>query len=91
MWKNYRRMICLIWFNCGMFPCDAGQFLPNHFQTANKAVGSNPTGQEFFIVYFVAFDPHLAGRLVPCEWNRAWGSSEVYVYRENDHLKEKWR
>ena len=30
------------------------------------------------ILYFVAFDALLAGRLVPYKWNQAWRSSEVY-------------
>ena len=38
-------------------------------QTCNrKVVGSSPTvDKEFFILYFVASDVLLAGRLVPCK------------------------
>ena len=35
-------------------------------------------GQEYFILYFVAFVALLTGRLVPCEWNQAWRPTEVY-------------
>ena len=46
--------------------------------------------KEFFILYFFALDALLVGRLLPCKWNQAWRSSDVYRERENDHLKEKW-
>ena len=39
------------------------------YQTWNRMVeGSNPTvDKEFFILYFVASDALLSGRLVPCK------------------------
>ena len=44
-----------------------------------RVVGSSPTvDKDFFILYFVASDALLSGRLVPCKWNQAWRPSEVY-------------
>ena len=48
-------------------------------------------GQGFFILYFVASDALLAGRLVPCKWNQAWRPSDVYrcIEREKDTVKRE--
>ena len=48
-------------------------------------------GQEFFILYFVASDALLAGRLVPCKWNQAWRPSKVYrcIERDKDNFKSR--
>ena len=45
--------------------------------------------KEFFILYFVASDALLSGRLVPCKWNQAWRPSELYmcIEREKDNFK----
>ena len=49
-----------------------------HYARNLKVVSSSPTvGKNFFILYFVAFDTLLVGRLVPYKWNQAWHSSEI--------------
>ena len=55
-------------------------------QTLNRrVVGSSPTvDKEFFILYFVASDALLAGRLAPCKWNQAWRPSELYMCIERE-------
>ena len=47
--------------------------------------------KEFFILYFVASDALLSGRLVPCKWNQAWRPSELYmcIEREKDNFKSR--
>ena len=47
--------------------------------------------KEFFILYFVAFDALLSGRLVPSKWNQAWRPSELYmcIEREKDNFKSR--
>ena len=45
--------------------------------------------QEYFVLYSVAFDAHLDGRLVPCKWNKAWRSSEVYRCIERKIIWQK--
>ena len=57
-------------------------------QTLNRrVVGSSPTvDKKFFILYFVASDALLAGRLAPCKWNQAWRPSELYMCIE----RESW-
>ena len=50
-----------------------------HRTSNQRVVGSESHwGQEFFILYFVAFDALQAGGLVPYKWNQAWRPSEVY-------------
>ena len=58
-------------------------------QTLNRrVVGSSPTvDKKFFILYFVASDALLAGRLAPCKWNQAWRPSELYMYIEREREK----
>ena len=62
-------------------------------QTLNRrVVGSSPTvDKKFFILYFVASDALLAGRLAPCKWNQAWRPSELYrcIEREKDNFKSR--
>ena len=62
-------------------------------RTWNRRVeGSSPTmDKEFFILYFVASDALLAGRLVPCKWNQAWRPSKLYrcIEREKDNFKSR--
>ena len=60
-------------------------------QTLNRrVVGSSPTmDKKFFILYFVASDALLAGRLVPCKWNQAWRPSELYMCIEREREREK--
>ena len=55
-------------------------------QTLNRrVVGSSPTvAKTFFILYFVASDALLAGRLAPCKWNQAWRPSELYMCIERE-------
>ena len=56
-------------------------------QTLNRrVVGSSPTvDKKLFILYFVASDALLAGRLAPCKWNQAWRPIRViYVHRERE-------
>ena len=57
-------------------------------QTLNRrVVGSSPTvDKNFFILYFVASDALLAGRLAPCKWNQAWRPSQLYMCIE----RESW-
>ena len=47
--------------------------------------------KEFFILYFVASDALLSGRLVPCKWNQARRPSELYMCteREKDNFKSR--
>ena len=47
--------------------------------------------KEFFILYFVASDALLSGRLVPCKWNQAWRPSELYmcIERKKDNFKSR--
>ena len=47
--------------------------------------------KEFFILYFVASDVLLSGRLVPCKWNQAWRPSELYmcIEREKDNFTSR--
>ena len=43
-------------------------------------VGSSQTVGKFFsILYFVAFDDPLTGRLIPYKWNQAWHSFKAIV------------
>ena len=58
-------------------------------QTLNRrVVGSSPTvDKKFFILYFVASDALLAGRLAPCKWNQAWRPSELYMCIEREREK----
>ena len=62
-------------------------------QTLNRrVVGSSPTvNKKFFILYFVASDALLAGRLVPCKWNQAWRPSELYMCIEREKVDFKSR
>ena len=62
-------------------------------QTLNRrVVGSNPTvDKNFFILYFVASDALLAGRLTPCKWNQAWRPSELYMCIERVKVDFKSR
>ena len=62
-------------------------------QTLNwRVVGSNPTvDKKFFILYFVASDALLAGRLAPCKWNQAWRPSELYMCIEIKKVDVKSR
>ena len=62
-------------------------------QTLNRrVVGSNPTvDKKFFILYFVASDALLAGRLAPCKWNQAWRPSELYMCIEREKVDFKSR
>ena len=62
-------------------------------QTLNwRVVGSNPTvDKNFFILYFVASDALLAGRLAPCKWNQAWRPSELYMCIEREKVDFKSR
>ena len=62
-------------------------------QTLNRrVVGSSPTvDKEFFILYFVASDTLLAGRLAPCKWNQAWRPSELYMCIEREKVDFKNR
>ena len=62
-------------------------------QTLNRrVVGSSPTvDKEFFILYFVASDAILAGRLAPCKWNQAWRPSELYRCIEREKVSFKSR
>ena len=62
-------------------------------QTLNrKVVGSSPTvDKEFFILYFVASDALLAGRLAPCKYNQAWRPSELYMCIEREKVDFKSR
>ena len=55
-------------------------------QTLNlRVVGSSPTAdKEFFILYFVASDALLTGRLVQCKWNQAWRPYELYMCIESE-------
>ena len=57
-------------------------------QTLNRrVVGSNPTvNKKFFILYFVASDALLAGRLAPCKWNQAWRPYEFYMCIEREKV-----
>ena len=48
-----------------------------HRSTNLEVVGEFHCERYFFILYFVAFDVLLAGRLVPYKWNQAWHLSEV--------------
>ena len=41
-------------------------------------------GQKIFILYFVASDALLEGRLVQSKWNQAWRPSKVYRYIERE-------
>ena len=47
--------------------------------------------KQFFILYFVASDALLAGRLVPCKWNQAWRPSELYMCIEREKVDFKSR
>ena len=47
--------------------------------------------KEFFILYFVASDALLSGRLVPCKWNQAWRPSELYMCIEREKVDFKSR
>ena len=62
-------------------------------QTLNRrVVGSSPTvDKNFFILYFVASDALLAGRLAPCKWNQAWRPSELYMCIEREKVDFKTR
>ena len=62
-------------------------------QTLNRRVeGSSPTvDKTFFILYFVASDALLAGRLAPCKWNQAWRPSELYMCIEREKVDFKSR
>ena len=62
-------------------------------QTLNRrVVGSSPTlDKKFFILYFVASDALLAGRLAPCKWNQAWRPSELYMCIEREKVDFKSR
>ena len=62
-------------------------------QTLNRrVVGSSPTvDKKFFILYFVASDALLAGRLAPCKWNQAWRPSELYMCIERELVDFKNR
>ena len=62
-------------------------------QTLNRrVVGSSPTvDKKFFILYFVASDTLLAGRLAPCKWNQAWRPSELYMCIEREKVDFKSR
>ena len=62
-------------------------------QTLNRrVVGSSPTvDKKFFILYFVASDALLAGRLAPCKWNQAWRPSELYMCTEREKVDFKSR
>ena len=62
-------------------------------QTLNRrVVGSNPTvNKKFFILYFVASDALLAGRLAPCKWNQAWRPYELYMCIEREKVDFKSR
>ena len=62
-------------------------------QTLNqRVVGSNPTvNKKFFILYFVASDALLAGRLASCKWNQAWRPSELYMCIEREKVDFKSR
>ena len=62
-------------------------------QTWNRrVVGSSPTvDKKFFILYFVASDALLAGRLAPCKWNQAWRPSELYMCIEREKVDFKSR
>ena len=56
-------------------------------QTLNRrVVGSSPTvDKKFFILYFVASDALLAGRLAPCKMKSSMTSIRViYVHRERE-------
>ena len=55
-------------------------------QTLNRrVVGSSSTvDKKFFILYFVASDALLPGRLAPCKWNQAWRPSELYMCIERE-------
>ena len=56
-------------------------------QTLNRrVVGSNPTvDKTFFILYFVASDALLAGRLAPMQMKSSMTSIRViYVHRERE-------
>ena len=62
-------------------------------QTLNrKVVGSSPpVDKKFFILYFVASEALLAGRLDPCKWNQAWRPSELYMCIEREKVDFKSR
>ena len=47
--------------------------------------------KEFIILYFVASDALLSGRLVPCKWNQAWRPSELYrcIEREKANFESR--
>ena len=62
-------------------------------QTLNRrVVGSNPTvNKKFFILYFVASNALLAGRLAPYKWNQAWRPSELYMCIEREKVDFKSR
>ena len=45
----------------------------------------------FFILYFVASDALLAGRLAPCKWNQAWRPSALYMCIEREKVDFKSR
>ena len=62
-------------------------------QTLNRrVVGSSPTvDKKFFILYLVASDALLAGRLAPCKWNQAWRPSELYMCIEREKVDFKSR
>ena len=62
-------------------------------QTWNRmVVGSSPTvDKKFFILYFVASDALLAGRMAPCKWNQAWRPSELYMCIEREKVDFKSR
>ena len=63
-------------------------------QTSNlRVVGSSTTkGKIFLILYLVAFDAILAGTTGPIQMKSIKPFiGGIQVYRENDHLKEKWR
>ena len=48
-------------------------------------------GQEFFNLYFIAFDVLLTGRLVPRKWNQAWRPFEVCRCIEREKVNFKSR
>ena len=62
-------------------------------QTLNRrVVGSSPTvDKDIFILYFVASNALLAGRLAPCKWNQAWRPSELYMCIEREKVDFKSR